>query len=391
MGEAVGLVLLATTPRVAPGLLNWPAWAALRAAGTVLVGAPDHPQLAALDQAGIGWQVAPAEPAADRARRLIDLIGPPGPPGAAHLGGDRAGPAGPAGPASRAGSASPDASGALVVWLCAQAGEAELMAELVAAGCAAQLLPGSVDLPGSRLLDLVATMDVLRTRCPWDAKQTHLSLAPHLLEESYEALDALEAGDAGALREELGDVLLQVVFHARVAAERGDDTSFDIDGVADAVVGKLVRRHPHVFGTVEVSGADEVITNWDAIKAAERAAKHGGPGSVLDGVPFGQPALSLAAQLQRRAERAGMPVRPGRSPAPDRPAAAGLRPESSTGPESGSGSADELGDRLFALVAVARAADLDPELELRAAARRFQVRVHAWEQAGAPGSPGASD
>ena len=154
-------------------------------------------------------------------------------------------------------------------------------------------------------------MDRLRTECPWDAKQTHDSLAPYLLEETYEALEALEGGDPADLREELGDVLLQVLFHARIASERAGETGYTIDDVADGIASKLIRRHPHVFGDVTVAGAGEVKQNWDAIKAAERAAARSvsgrGAGSVLDGVPFGQPALSLAAQLQRRAGRAGVP------------------------------------------------------------------------------------
>ena len=214
---------------------------------------------------------------------------------------------------------------------------------------------------GTRLLELVAVMRRLRRECPWDAKQTHATLAPHLLEESYEALEALESGDPDALREELGDVLLQVMFHAEVASERTDGTGYTIDDVAEGIAAKLVRRHPHVFGDVTVSGADEVKQNWDAIKAAEREAKSGAPGSVLDGVPFGQPALALAAQLQRRAERAGVP-----SELADLDGAAGL------------------GAELFALVARARAAGLDPELELRAAARAYRDQVQAWEQARRP-------
>src|ERR1700733_646133 len=154
--------------------------------------------------------------------------------------------------------------------------------------------------PGSGLLALMGVMARLRRECPWDAQQTHESLAPHLLEESYEAIDALESGDPDAVREELGDVLLQVYFHAEVASERTDGTGYTIDDVADGIAAKLIRRHPHVFSDVSVSGADEVKLNWDAIKAAERQAKSGAPGSVLDGVPFGQPALALAGQLQRR-------------------------------------------------------------------------------------------
>jgi XTP/dITP diphosphohydrolase len=219
------------------------------------------------------------------------------------------------------------------------------------------------DVPGIRLLELVTVMARLRQECPWDAKQTHESLAPHLLEESYEALEALESGDPEALREELGDVLLQVIFHAEVASERSDGTQYTIDDVADGISAKLVRRHPHVFGDVSVSGPDEVKQNWDAIKAAEREAKNGAPGSALDGVPFGQPALALAAQLQRRAERAGVP-----------PELADLEGSADAVPS-------EIGAELFALVGRARAAGLDPELELRAAARAYRDRVHAWERA----------
>ena len=237
------------------------------------------------------------------------------------------------------------------------------------AGVAVELLYGSTGLPGSELLTLVSVMDTLRRNCPWDAKQTHESLAPFLIEESYEALDALESGDRKALREELGDVLLQVMFHARVAQERSDETGFDVDDVADGIVTKLVRRHPHVFAEVAVSGAEDVKRNWDAIKAAERTAATGSAGSALDGVPFGQPALALAAQLQRRAERAGVPAE---VTAADGTGADGAGAD---------GAGDGLGAELFELVAKARAAGLDPELELRGAARRYGDRVRAWEQA----------
>jgi XTP/dITP diphosphohydrolase len=204
-------------------------------------------------------------------------------------------------------------------------------------------------------------MDTLRVNCPWDARQTHASLTPHLLEETYEAIDALTADDQAAVCEELGDVLLQVVFHARVAQERIDGTGYTIDDVAGGIIDKLTRRHPHVFGDVAVSGPDEVKQNWDAIKAAERAAAGGGPASALDGVPMSQPALSLAAQLLRRAARAGIPAEL---------AAA----EDTEAPVS------EIGSELFALVAAAQAAGVDPELELRAAARAYAERVRAFEQ-----------
>jgi XTP/dITP diphosphohydrolase len=217
--------------------------------------------------------------------------------------------------------------------------------------------------PGYRLLELVQVMDTLRRNCPWDARQTHDSLTPYLLEETYEAVDALTAGDQAALREELGDVLLQVMFHSRVAQERTDGTGYTIDDVAGGIIDKLVRRHPHVFGDVTVSGSDEVKRNWDQIKAAERAAANaGGQVSALDGVPLHQPALSLAAQLLRRAERAGAPA--------ELAGAAGA---------AGGSAGSDLGRELFGLVQRARAAGLDPELELRSAAQAYADRVRAWE------------
>jgi XTP/dITP diphosphohydrolase len=347
-------VLLVTAPTVRAGLLSWPAWQTLAGAARVLAPAADHPLLPALDEAGIAWELLPEDQglpagpdgAAATARRLTQGIAgeagtvldgtvvwlcspdPPGrpadvPPGALALADELGGPGGPA-------------------------------------GTAVEVLYGSSALPGGELLTLVSVMDTLRRMCPWDARQTHESLAPYLIEESYEALDALESGDRAALREELGDVLLQVMFHARVAAERTDGTGFTVDDVADGIVTKLVRRHPHVFAGVTVSGADDVTRNWDAIKAAERATGDG-PASALDGVPLAQPALALAAQLQRRAERAGAPA--------DLASAA-------AGDEGG-----RLGAELFALVSRGQAEGLDPELELRAAARRYAGRVRAWEQA----------
>jgi len=224
--------------------------------------------------------------------------------------------------------------------------------------------------PGAALLRLVEVMDRLRVSCPWDARQTHESLAPHLLEECYEALEALETGEEAALRDELGDVLLQVVFHARIAAERADGTGFTIDDVAAGIVDKLTRRHPHVFGDVHVSGPEDVKRNWDAIKAAERARAGGPPPSVVGSVPLSQPALALAAQLQRRAERAGAPTE-----------LASLPVTAANHATADGNGVSDIGAELFALVARARAAGLDPELELRAAARSYRDRVQTWEQA----------
>jgi XTP/dITP diphosphohydrolase len=241
---------------------------------------------------------------------------------------------------------------------------------------------------GARLLELIDVMARLRRECPWDARQTHESLAPHLLEESYEALEALESGVPEALCEELGDVLLQVYFHAEIASERTDGTGYNIDDVAGGIAAKLIRRHPHVFGDVSVSSADEVKQNWDAIKAAEREAKGGGPASALDGVPFGQPALALAAQLQRRAERAGVPADLAAAPdtsavgAPGGTEPGGMEPGGMEPGRMEPGGIEPggIGAELFALVARARAAGLDPEAELRAAARAYRERVVAWEQ-----------
>jgi len=224
--------------------------------------------------------------------------------------------------------------------------------------------------PGAALLDLVAVMDRLRAECPWDARQTHESLVPHLLEETYETLEAIERHDVAELRGELGDVLLQVLFHARIAAERTDGSGFTIDDVARGIADKLVRRHPHVFADVNVSGADEVKRNWETIKAEERAAAGNGPSSALDGVPMAQPALSLAAQLQRRALSAGAPAE-----------LAELAAEPVGAPDAVS----DIGAELFALVAKARSAGVDPELELRRAARAYRDRFRAWEQS-APGA-----
>jgi XTP/dITP diphosphohydrolase len=384
-GAGTRLVLLVTAPTVRAGLLSWRAWQTLAGASRVLAPAADHPLLPALDEAGIGWELLPGDAGGQPAGA--------GPAAGTQAGGTPAGDeAGGNGPAVD-GPADPGAVARLltramagtagtVVWLCSPdppgqpagvtPGPLALAGELGGpqgpADAAVEVLYGSSALPGGELLTLVSVMDTLRRQCPWDARQTHESLAPYLIEESYEALDALESGDRAALREELGDVLLQVMFHARVAAERADGTGFTVDDVADAIVTKLVRRHPHVFGDVTVSGADDVTRNWDAIKAAERATGDG-PASALAGVPFGQPALALAAQLQRRAERAGLP------PELAAPELAAPELAASGGPGDGS----RLGAELFALVAQAREAGLDPELELRAAARRYADRVRRWE------------
>jgi XTP/dITP diphosphohydrolase len=223
--------------------------------------------------------------------------------------------------------------------------------------------------PGARLLELVAIVDTLRRSCPWDREQTHASLLRYLLEEAYEAAETIEADDMPALREEIGDVLFQVLFHARIASERSaDDGGFTIDDVADTLAAKLIRRHPHVFAGVSVASAADVNANWEEIKRAERAQKaaetESGPPSVLDGVVFGQPALSLAVQLQRRAQRAGFPT--------------------TLPPSDGATQSEDVGEELFRLVARASDAGIDPELELRSAARRYADLLRSWERSSSP-------
>jgi XTP/dITP diphosphohydrolase len=299
------VVVVATSPRTPPGLLSWPAWEALRA-GTVVVTDPADPQLPFLLAAGIGC--------ATEQRTAQEL----------H---DRA------------------VAGQPIVLLTRDDLLVQDLGLLAARSrdLEVEVVYGSYDLPGARLLDVVAVMDRLRSPggCPWDAAQTHESLKPYLLEEAYEAYAAIEDGDRGDLREELGDVLLQVAFHARLAQEH--DEPWSIDDVAGDLVDKLVRRHPHVFAGAP---ADDLDAMWEAMKHAEK-----GRASVTDGVPLGQPALALAGKLQRRGGRVGVPL----------PAY------------------DGLGGALWDLVARCRAAGLDPEVELRAVAREYRHRLAAVE------------
>jgi XTP/dITP diphosphohydrolase len=159
----------------------------------------------------------------------------------------------------------------------------------------------AVEQPGWPLLDLVAVMDRLRSPggCPWDREQTHASRAPYLLEETHETLEAIDSGDDAHLREELGDLLLQVVFHARIAAERPGDP-WTIDDVAGGITEKLVRRHPHVFADAEAPTAAHVEQAWERLKAAEKQRA-----SVLDGIPVSLPALAAAQKTVSRARRVG--------------------------------------------------------------------------------------
>jgi XTP/dITP diphosphohydrolase len=308
------VVLLTTSHRVAPGLLSWAAWQALRGAHGVVCADAAHPQLPYVREAGV--EVAIGEPTA---RELVDEC----------------------------------ARDRTVVVIATAEGEPRLtdgLARLAGSGRERmpdlELLPGSYDLPGSRLLDLVQVMDRIRGDCPWSGVRTHEELAGYGIEEAYELVEAIEEGDREALREELGDVLLQVVFHARIAQDDPDEP-FSVDDVAGAIVEKLVHRHPHVFGDEAAETADDVKAHWLRTKAVEKQRD-----SVTEGIPLGQPALALAAKLAGRARMAGIDAMP-----------------------SGEG----IGYELLALAARAEADGVDAETALRAAARTYRDAIRTAE------------
>ena len=222
---------------------------------------------------------------------------------------------------------------------------------------------------GARLLELVRVMARLRGPggCPWDAEQTHETLVKYLLDETYELIEAIESKQTDHIAEELGDLLLQVVFHAQMAADAG---TFDIDDVAGRLVTKLVTRHPHVFGDVEVAGASEVVANWEVIKDHEK-----GRTSVLDGVPENLPALAYATKLQKRAAKTGFDWDDATGPADK------VREELDE--VQGADQAhleEEVGDLVFAAVALARKVGVDPETALRRTARTFRDRLARMEE-----------
>jgi XTP/dITP diphosphohydrolase len=317
--EAPGrIVLLTASHRVAPGLLSWPAWQTLQAADRVLCAEQDHPQLPYLREAGVG-----VEHAAPPAEELVDYC----------------------------------SGGRTVVVLVGGEGSRSLTDGLARLGGSGrvrmpdlELLPGSYDLPGARLLDLVQVMDRIRLECPWTSAKTHKGLAKYAIEEAYELVEAIEDGDRDELREELGDVLLQVVFHARIAQEDPDEP-FAIDDVAATIVEKLIHRHPHVFGDETAETPEDVHAHWLRTKAIEKQRD-----SATDGVPLGQPGLALAAKLGSRARAAGLDV----------PLPAG----------------DSIGYRLLALAVRAEQDGTDPEAALRGAARTYRDAIRAAEGLG---------
>jgi XTP/dITP diphosphohydrolase len=314
-GPTGRIVLLVTSPRLPAGLLTAAAWDLVRAHPVYT--AADGALPAALRAAGAAVSVIEADPEV-----LVRAL----------------------------------ATDPTVVWLAGPAGDEDFARRLglrlarEPALAELELMYGSWDPPGARLLDAVAVMDRLASPGgdPWKQQQTHRSLAPYLLEESYEAYDAIHDGDLAGLREELGDVLLQVVLHARLAENLPEDERWSVDDVAGGLVDKMVRRNPHVFAGEAVDGVEAIIANWERIKKAEKARD-----SILDGVALSQPALALAAKVLQRVVRAGLDV-----PLP-------------TG--------SDLGAELLRVAAEAQAAGLDAEADLRRAVLAYADAVRAAE------------
>lgn len=248
------------------------------------------------------------------------------------------------------------------------------MSDAEGLGVGAEVQEKFVEPSGEAFRRLVEVMARLRTDCPWDREQTHLSLARHLLEETYETLEAIDAGDLEALREELGDLVIQVVFHSNIAFEEG---AFTIADVLDQLREKLIRRHPHVFGDVEVSGADEVKANWEQIKRSEKSAK------TYEGIPKALPALARAAKLERRTAKLGL--------APAWSEERGvldhlseeldeLRQEIEKPERDSERIEAELGDVLFVLAGLANRLGVDPEDALRRMLMRSEARIRTVEE-----------
>jgi MazG family protein len=228
-----------------------------------------------------------------------------------------------------------------------------------------------------RLLAIMARLRDPNGGCPWDLEQDFASIAPYTIEEAYEVADAIERGDLGDLKDELGDLLLQVVFHSRMAEEAGH---FAFDDVAEAISGKMVRRHPHVFGDEGERSAGEVKTRWEEIKAEEKAAKGAAPASILDDVPLALPALTRAVKLQNRAARVGFDW-PDTSLVVDKlnEEMLELSAEIAKGGEPDR-LEDEMGDLLFVYANLARHLKVDPEAALRRANAKFRRRFGRIEE-----------
>jgi MazG family protein len=243
--------------------------------------------------------------------------------------------------------------------------------------------PTAESLPREPMARLLAVMAWLRDRqhgCPWDVEQTFRTIAPYTIEEAYEVADAIDREDLGALKEELGDLLLQVVYHAQMAHETG---AFGFADVASAIADKMVDRHPHVFGDARVATAEAQTVSWEARKADERAAKRAdaGPAGTLDGVARALPALLRAEKIQKRAARVGFDWKQ-TGPVIDKieEELGELRAELEAGDIDQARLTDELGDVLFAVANLARHCKIDPEAALRATNDKFERRFRHIER-----------
>lgn len=237
-----------------------------------------------------------------------------------------------------------------------------------------------------QLLEIMAALRTPKSGCPWDLAQDFSTIAPYTLEEAYEVADAIARGDLADLKEELGDLLLQVVFHARMAEER---RAFDFGDVVQAITEKLIRRHPHVFGEERSQTPQAVEGLWERIKAEEKAARNGGRSEgALAGVPVGLPALTRALKLQQKASKVGFDWNDPRAvlrkiceEADEIEAALGDAGDDAAAPAGASDAAAEVGDLLFAAVNLARHLGADPESLLRQTNQKFERRFGAIERA----------
>ena len=231
--------------------------------------------------------------------------------------------------------------------------------------------------PIDRLLAIMARLRDPQEGCPWDLEQTFATIAPYTVEEAYEVADAIERGDLGDLRDELGDLLLQVVFHARMAEEAG---AFDFDDVARAINDKMIRRHPHVFSTETYASLEQQKQGWDAIKAAEREAKGQRAGSLLDDVPVGMPGLTRAVKLSKRAATVGFVWPTVEDVVRKLHEEVGEMLAEVEAGDLGK-VREELGDVLFVVANLARTLDIDPEDAVRATNAKFVRRFRYVETA----------
>ena len=355
-------LLLVDTSDALPGLLPLHSWSALMTSDLVLTASSEHPFVPHLEMAELRHEVVPTP---DEGATLLraDLLSGLAPA-------DKARAEWVIGRVREVGEVTylfgPDDAEAFTRTLGMEAANAQVEVEVVYFGVAPK---------GTRLLELVRVQARLRAPdgCPWDREQTHESLGRYAIEEVYELLEAIATGEPDDLREELGDVLLQVMFHAQVAEDAG---TFDIDAVAGGIADKLVRRHPHVFGDTEVADSGEVMRNWEDLKIEEKPERTG----PFDGVPTAQPALQLTDKYQRRAAKRGLDVA-GVAEAAGH-VSMELQEVLSARVET---RGEAVGDLLASVVSLARHAGVDPESALRGSAARFRDRFQeATAHAGKP-------